>query len=78
MPAQKNGLHKETTPINPKVVNESEEVCIRPWKQLTVDSSLTRYPFLGKVGSANGLSVLRYRVAPAVVPQKPDQNTEES
>lgn len=42
------------------------EICIRPQKPLN-EKSFVRFPILGKVGSSDGLSLLRYRVAPAVV-----------
>lgn len=55
-------------PVLPEApAHHKGDVCIRPKKLPTVDHSV-RYPLLGKVGSSDGLSLLRYRIAPAVVP----------
>lgn len=51
---------------------QSEAICLRPIKLAPTDLS-TRLPVLGKVGSAHDLSLLRYRIAPAVSAPKVDQ-----
>lgn len=57
-------------PVLPEApAHHKGDVCIRPKKLPTVDHSV-RYPLLGKVGSSDGLSLLRYRIAPAVVPER--------
>lgn len=66
MPSKKSPVVPAKTEV-PERPKQGEEICIRPQKPMDQGFSL-RLPFHGKVGSSEGLSLLRYRVAPATIP----------